>query len=69
MKIVIPKRMQHKTVYEGEQFGQGSGNKMNDRFTQNAGYTSYRYMVGIVQLVRTSDCGSEGRGFKSHYSP
>ena len=40
MKIVIPKRMQHKTVYEGEQFGQGSGNKMNDRFTQNAGYTS-----------------------------
>ena len=26
-------------------------------------------MVGIVQLVRTSDCGSEGRGFDSHYSP
>ena len=26
-------------------------------------------MVDIVQLVRTSDCGSEGRGFESHYSP
>ena len=26
-------------------------------------------MVSIVQLVRTSDCGSEGRGFESHYSP
>ena len=25
--------------------------------------------VGIAQLVRASDCGSEGRGFKSHYSP
>ena len=61
--------MKLKTVYEGEQFGQGWGQKINDRFTQNAGYTSYPYMVGIVQLVRTSDCGSEGRGFKSHYSP
>ena len=27
------------------------------------------YMVGIAQLVRASDCGSEGRGFESHYSP
>ncbi len=26
-------------------------------------------MVDIVQLVRTSDCGSEGRGFEPHYSP
>ena len=26
-------------------------------------------MVGIAQLVRASDCGSEGRGFKSHYPP
>lgn len=26
-------------------------------------------MVNIVQLVRTSDCGSEGRGFEPHYSP
>ncbi len=26
-------------------------------------------MVGIAQLVRASDCGSEGRGFESHYPP
>ncbi len=28
-----------------------------------------RYMVAVAQLVRASDCGSEGRGFKSHQSP
>ena len=27
------------------------------------------YAVGVVQLVRTSDCGSEGRGFESHHPP
>jgi hypothetical protein len=27
------------------------------------------YMVIVVQLVRTSDCGSEGREFESHLSP
>ena len=26
-------------------------------------------MVGIVQLVRTSDCGSEGRRFEPDYPP
>jgi hypothetical protein len=26
-------------------------------------------MVDVVQLVRTSDCDSEGRGFESHHSP
>lgn len=26
-------------------------------------------MVALVQLVRTSDCGSEGHGFESHRSP
>ena len=26
-------------------------------------------MVKLAQLVRASDCGSEGRGFKSHISP
>jgi hypothetical protein len=26
-------------------------------------------MVGIAQLVRASDCDSEGRGFEPHYSP
>lgn len=25
--------------------------------------------MDISQLVRESDCGSEGYGFKSHYSP
>lgn len=27
------------------------------------------FMVDVVQLVRTSDCDSEGRGFESHHSP
>ena len=26
-------------------------------------------MVSIAQLVRASDCGSEGRGFEPHCSP
>jgi hypothetical protein len=26
-------------------------------------------MVGVAQLVRASDCDSEGRGFDSHRSP
>ena len=26
-------------------------------------------MADVAQLVRASDCGSEGRGFKSHHSP
>ena len=26
-------------------------------------------MVVVVQLVRTSDCGSEGRGFEPHLPP
>ena len=26
-------------------------------------------MVPIVQLVRASDCGSECRGFESHWAP
>ncbi len=26
-------------------------------------------MVDVVQLVRTSDCDSEGRGFESRHSP
>lgn len=26
-------------------------------------------MVGVAQLVRASDCGPEGRGFKSLHSP
>ena len=26
-------------------------------------------MVVVVQLVRTPDCGSGGRGFESHLSP
>ena len=26
-------------------------------------------MVAIAQLVRASDCGSEGRGFEPHWLP
>ena len=26
-------------------------------------------MDGVAQLVRASDCGSEGRGFESHHPP
>ena len=26
-------------------------------------------MVSVAQLVRASDCGSEGRGFESHLPP
>ena len=28
-----------------------------------------RKMVGVAQLVRVPDCGSEGRGFESHLPP
>lgn len=28
-----------------------------------------KYTVVVVQSVRTSDCGSEGRGFESHHPP
>ncbi len=28
-----------------------------------------KQMVVVVQLVRTPDCGSGGRGFKSHHPP
>ena len=27
------------------------------------------HLVGVAQLVRASDCGSEGRGFESHHPP
>lgn len=27
------------------------------------------YMVRVAQLVRASDCGSEGRGFEPHLAP
>ena len=26
-------------------------------------------MVVVAQLVRASDCGSEGRGFETHHPP
>ncbi len=31
--------------------------------------TPFFNMVHVAQLVRASDCGSEGRGFKSHLAP
>ncbi len=30
------------------------------------GENSYFFMVAVAQLVRASDCGSEGRGFEPH---
>ena len=30
---------------------------------------SFFYMVRVAQLVRASDCGSEGRGFEPHLAP
>lgn len=32
-------------------------------------YHSENNMVNVAQLVRASDCGSEGRGFEPHLSP
>ena len=34
-----------------------------------ATFSAVAAMVIIAQLVRASDCGSEGRGFESHWSP
>ena len=34
-----------------------------------ATFSAVATMVIIAQLVRASDCGSEGRGFESHWSP
>ena len=34
-----------------------------------AAFSAVATMVIIAQLVRASDCGSEGRGFESHWSP
>ena len=36
--------------------------------SETGGYP-YRHMVGLAQLVRASDCGSEGRGFEPRISP
>ena len=35
------------------------------RLSERTGF----FMVNVAQLVRASDCGSGGRGFKSHLSP
>ena len=32
-------------------------------------YFNAGYMADVAQLVRASDCGSEGRGFKPRLSP
>ena len=34
-----------------------------------ANFSVQQNMVDIAQLVSASDCGSEGRGFESHYPP
>ena len=42
---------------------------MDQTFNLNYLYHSASYMVGVVQLANTSDCGSEERGFESRLSP
>ena len=39
------------------------------RKRESYGVSELAFMVDIVQLVRASDCGSECRGFESHYPP
>ena len=34
-----------------------------------ADFANAEQMVGVAQLVRVPDCGSEGRGFESHLPP
>ncbi len=34
-----------------------------------AAFRKTELMVGVAQLVRVPDCGSEGRGFESHLPP
>ena len=34
-----------------------------------ADFRQTELMVGVAQLVRVPDCGSEGRGFESHLPP
>ena len=34
-----------------------------------ADFARAEQMVGVAQLVRVPDCGSEGRGFESHLPP
>ena len=41
-----------------------AGFKKNRTFATHSGKT-----VIVAQLVRASDCGSEGRGFDPHHSP
>lgn len=33
------------------------------------GSNPFKYTVAVAQLVRAFECGSKGRGFKSHRSP
>ena len=49
----------------------GQGNLMLDAKQRAAGSSpaggnSHQLMAAIVQLVRTLDCGSRGRGFEPH---
>lgn len=42
---------------------------MNWRINKILYLQPQKHMVVVVQLVRTPDCGSGGRGFKSHHPP
>jgi hypothetical protein len=39
------------------------------RVKENFIFAPSNYTVGVAQLVRASDCGSEGRGFETHHPP
>lgn len=42
----------------------------NNVFEGNPNYPNFAFqLVVVAQLVRASDCGSEGRGFEPHHPP
>ena len=65
--LVLPveRRVGGKQKWFLEKFGEIFGSSKNLRNFA----TLLANMVSIAQLVRASDCGSEGRGFDPHCSP
>ena len=52
-----------------KQWAGGSNPSRHARMFKGQVSLNIYFMVGIVQLVRASDCGPECRGFESHYPP
>lgn len=55
-----------------EAVSKGKISKLLSNYFFNCGQFAYfcrRKTVAIAQLVRASDCGSEGRGFEPHWPP